>query len=218
MITRITASLKRRFVALWFRRRLGRAGQASACLVAYLPQRQQGWILDFLWRDLCEQLRRQRGPAVGVVATAAELWTRSRGTDLMVLAMSLDALNALIALGFPPERIVFYHTHVRLGLPMQKLDLLHAVLVLNGFEAELVGMRKVPRSRIHRFPAGYDPTLFAPPASGRPRSIDVLFVGRYRKGTDGYYHKRKRYGFQVALAERLLAQGHTVAFLGRIGL
>ena len=214
MITRITASLKRRFVALWFRRRLGRAGQAPACLVAYLPQRQQGWILDFLWRDLCEQLRRQPGPAVGVVATAAELWTRSRGTDLMVLAMSLDALNALIALGFPPERIVFYHTHVRLGLPMQKLDLLHAVLVLNGFEAELVGMRKVPRSRIHRFPAGYDPTLFAPPASSRPRSIDVLFVGRYRKGTDGYYHKRKRYGFQVALAERLLAQGHTVAFLG----
>ena len=138
MITRITASPKRRFLALWFRRRLGRAGEAPACLVAYLPQRQQGWILDFLWRDLCEQLRRQPGPAVGVVATAAELWTRSRGTDLMVLAMSPDALNALIALGFPPERIVFYHTHVRLGLPMQKLDLLHAVLVLNGADDPMV--------------------------------------------------------------------------------
>lgn len=54
---------------------------------------------------------------------------------------------------------------------MQKLDLLHAVLVLNGVDAELIGMRKVPRRRIHRFPAGYDPTLFALSASGTPRSI-----------------------------------------------
>lgn len=55
---------------------------------------------------------------------------------------------------------------------MQKLDLLHAVLVLNGVEAELIGMRKVPRRRIHRFPAGYDhPTLFALSASGTPGSI-----------------------------------------------
>jgi hypothetical protein len=88
----------------------------------------------------------------------------------MVLAMSLDALNALIALGVPSERIPS-HNHVRLCLPMQKLDLLHAVLVLNGVEAELIGMRKVPRRRIHRFPARYDPTLFALSASGTPRSI-----------------------------------------------
>ena len=75
-------------------------------------------------------------------------------------------------------------------------------------------MRKVKLSRIHRFPAGYDPALFSCPPFSKKRTIDVLFVGRYRRGMDGYYHKRKRYGFQIALAKRLVEQGRTVAFLG----
>ena len=214
MLSRIAIGLKRRLVTTLFRSRLGRPGQFRPRLVAYLPQRQQGWILDFLWRDLCDQLKRWPGYSFGVAATPWSLWCQSRSTDLMVLAMSLDVLNALIGLGFPPERIVFYHTHVRLGLPVQKLDLLHAVLVLNGFERELIGMRKVKLSRIHRFPAGYDPALFSCPPFSKKRTIDVLFVGRYRRGMDGYYHKRKRYGFQIALAKRLVEQGRTVAFLG----
>ena len=52
----------------------------------------------------------------------------------MVVAMGLKHLNELIEMGFPPYRIVYYHTHVRLGLGIKKLDLLHGVLVLNGFE------------------------------------------------------------------------------------
>ena len=131
MLSRIAIGLKRRLVTTLFRCRLGRPGQFRPRLVAYLPQRQQGWILDFLWRDLCDQLKRWPGYSFGVAATPWSLWCQSRGADLMVLAMSLDVLNALIGLGFPPERIVFYHTHVRLGLPVQKLD--HSKIQDPGF-------------------------------------------------------------------------------------
>lgn len=210
----ITKRLLRRVVVRLFRRRLGRPGQSPKSLVAYLPEQQRGWILDFLWRDLSAELRRIPDISCGISATPKDLWEKSRSKDLMVFAMSLDGLNSLVEFGFPPERIIFYHTHVRLGLELKKLDLLHAILVLNGFERELVGMQKVRRERIHLFSAGYDPKLFSIPDLSQPRPIDVLFVGRYRAGVDGYYHKRKRYGFQIALAQQLIDQGLIVAFLG----
>ena len=190
--------------------------RSSRCLLAYLPTRQQGWILDFLWRDLCQQLEQIPEIESGMVSSSKQLKAAVRGRDVYVIALSINDLKALLNKGFPPERIIFYHTHVRLGVEIEKLDLLRGILVLNGFERELIAMRKVPRQRIHLFPAGYDPTLFRlPQSTTTSKTIDVLFVGRYRKGKNGYYHQRKRYGFQVRLAERLVTQGLSVAFLGK---
>ena len=198
-----------------FRALLGRQGHSPRCLLAYIPRLQQGWILEFLWKDICQELEKIPEVTTGMVADPQELRAAVRGFDVFVVALSVNDLNALLDQGFPPERIIFYQTHVRLGVELLKLDLLHAVLVLNSFERELIAMRKVERRRIHLFPAGYDPGLFAVPESSRVRPIDVLFVGRYRRGKDGYYHKRKRYGFQVALAQQLLNRGLSVTFLGQ---
>ena len=214
MIKKAVKSLKRRLGAAKFRCLSDGHIHARRVLLAYLPLRQQGWILDFLWKDLCRQLELISGVEVGVAVSREDLVQKAAGNDIFVVAMGLKQLNELIDMGFPPGRIIFYHTHVRLGLGIKKLDLLHAVLVLNGFERELIAMRKVNRNRIHLFPAGYDPLLFKCPDSVGMRPIDVLFVGRYRQGKDGYYHQRKRYGFQVELANQLIERGLVVAFLG----
>ena len=214
MIPRIKSSLKRRLGRNRFHSIIPNGVDGTKCLLAYLPVRQQGWILDFLWKDLCQQLILSPKIEAGIASSPQDLASKSFGKDVFVIAMGLKHLNELIEMGFPPERIVFYHTHVRLGLAIKKLDLLHAILVLNGFERELIAMRKVQRDRIHLFPAGYNESLFSSPEQQVARPIDVLFVGRYRRGKDGYYHQRKRYSFQVELAHQLLDQGMNVAFLG----
>ena len=211
---RFKSAFLRRFYLRRFQSALGERGKAPRRLIAYLPTAQQGWILDFLWKDLCKELALFDGLRSGVASSPEELWHQCQGHDVMVVAMGLKHLNELIEMGFPPRRIIYYHTHVRLGLGIKKLDLLHGVLVLNGFERELIAMRKVDRDRIHLFPAGYDHKLFHCIEPELKRSIDVLFVGRYRQGKDGYYHQRKRYNFQVELANKLCKYGLSVAFLG----
>ena len=211
---RFKSAFLRRFYLRRFQSALGERGKAPRRLIAYLPTAQQGWILDFLWKDLCKELALFDGLRSGVASSPEELWHQCQGQDVMVVAMGLKHLNELIEMGFPPRRIIYYHTHVRLGLGIKKLDLLHGVLVLNGFERELIAMRKVDRDRIHLFPAGYDHKLFHCIEPELKRSIDVLFVGRYRQGKDGYYHQRKRYNFQVELANKLCQSGLSVAFLG----
>ena len=214
MLRKFVSSFKRLLGSRRFHSLSDQKTLAGKVLVAYLPLRQQGWILDFLWKDLCKQLKLIAGVEVGIAVSPEDLSRRSAGKDIFVVAMGLKQLNELIDMGFPPCRIIFYHTHVRLGHAIKKLDLVHAVLVLNGFERELIAMRKVDRNRIHLFPAGYDHLLFKHSNAEIGRPIDVLFVGRYRQGKDGYYHQRKRYGFQVELANRLLENGLNIAFLG----
>ena len=214
MLRKLVSSFKRLLGSRRFHSLSDQKTLAGKVLVAYLPLRQQGWILDFLWKDLCKQLKLIAGVEVGIAVSPEDLSRRSAGKDIFVVAMGLKQLNELIDMGFPPCRIIFYHTHVRLGHAIKKLDLVHAVLVLNGFERELIAMRKVDRNRIHLFPAGYDHLLFKHSNAEIGRPIDVLFVGRYRQGKDGYYHQRKRYGFQVELANRLLENGLNIAFLG----
>lgn len=214
-LSQLISAFYRRLQLRRFRSWLAEGGTAPRSLYAYLPIRQQGWILDYLWRDLCRELDQIPGVETGMVAGPQQLIVTVRGRDVYVVALSINDLKALLDQGFPPERTIFYHTHVRLGVELEKLDLLRGVLVLNGFERELVAMRKVQRQRIHLFPAGYSPDLFRLPESSSPKTIDVLFVGRYRQGKNGYYHQRKRYGFQVRLAEQLLQQGLSVAFLGK---
>lgn len=214
VLSRFKSAFRRRFYLRRFQSALGERGKAPRLLIAYLPTAQQGWILDFLWKDLCKELALFDGLRSGIASSPEDLWRQCQGQDVMVVAMGLKHLNELIEMGFPPYRIIYYHTHVRLGLQINKLDLLHGVLVLNGFERELIAMRKVDRDQIHLFPAGYDHNLFNTSATEKKRSIDVLFVGRYRQGQDGYYHQRKRYSFQVELANQLCERGLNVAFLG----
>ena len=214
ILGRFKSAFLRRFYLRRFQSALGKRGAAPRRVIAYLPTAQQGWILDFLWKDLCKELALFDGLISGIASSPEDLWRQCQGQDVMVVAMGLKHLNELIDMGFPPYRIIYYHTHVRLGLGIKKLDLLHGVLVLNGFERELIAMRKVDRNRIHLFPAGYDHKLFHRIEPELKRTIDVLFVGRYRQGKDGYYHQRKRYSFQVELANRLCECGLSVAFLG----
>ena len=214
-LSHLVSAVYRRLQLRRYRGWMVRRQRSSRCLLAYMPTRQQGWILDFLWRDICQELKQIPEIDSGVVSSSKQLKAAVRGRDVYVVALSINDLKAVLDQGFPPERIIFYHTHVRLGVELEKLDLLHGVLVLNGFERELVAMRKVQRRRIHLFPAGFNPELFRMTDSSSPRPIDVLFVGRYRQGKNGYYHQRKRYEFQVNLAERLVQQGLSVAFLGK---
>lgn len=211
----------RRRCASWRLRRSWRASgvPAQKLLVVFLPERNQGWILQYIWNDLVATVDPGASVATATAGSLTELHDQCKGKDCYALVMDLKCLGIVLRSGFPPERVVFYHTHVRLGLRSVGLDRVHAVLALNRFEAELLLMNKVERCRVHLFPAGFDPDLFfAPSDCCRDGKLvcayDILFVGRYRPGRDGYYHKRKRYGFQVALANQLVDQGWRVGFLG----
>lgn len=193
------------------------AVDAEPHLVAYIPGGAQDWILDFLWRDLRDGMARQvlTGLTLGCAATPAELAEQMAGRNAYVLVMFQGHLPRLLREGVPPERVLLYVTHVRLGLALPALQQLHALLVLNDFERALVEMQGVAPCKVHRFPAGYDPRLFHPPEAGHQRSMDVVFVGRYQSMEQNpYYHRRKRFAFQVELANRLVEQGQSVTILG----
>jgi glycosyltransferase involved in cell wall biosynthesis len=221
---RLIGRLVQGYAALRLRRSWRSARPQTRQLLAFLPRRNQGWILHCLCKDLFAQLSLSTQVDVGIVGSVAQLHTRSRRVDVYVLLLDLKHLAVVLQSGFPPERIIFYHTHVRLGVEALGLDRVHAVLALNRFEQNLLHMRKVEARRIHCFPAGFDPNVFfvSSTPGGDTSDVqglnacrhDVLFVGRYRSGRDGYYHKRKRYGFQVALAHRLVELGWRLAFLG----
>lgn len=185
--------------------------------MAYLSTGSQGWILDYLWRDLCNAMQGigHGDLTLATAASTAELAEQIHGCNAYVLVMFQGHLRRLLRDGMPPERVLLYFTHVRLGLALPDLRKLRAVLVPNAFEQALVEMQGVVPAKVHRFPAGYDPRLFHPPQEGYPRLIDVLFVGRYQSvEKNSYYYRRKRFGFQVALANQLVAHGLTVTILG----
>ena len=212
-LMKLLKKLKSKISGQRFRALRGELETKQPALVAYLPDKNQGWILYFLWRDLESQLKKYGWLRHGIAGSLDDLTDYCQDSDLYVVAMGLKFLDELLVAGFPPEKIIYYHTHVRLGRKIDNLDRLHAVLTLNRFEYELMAMRKVSTELLHVFPAGYDEELFYRDNTVSP-DIDVLFVGRYRKGKNGYYHKRKRYGFQVSLANQLVAQGLNVYILG----
>ena len=188
----------------------------SRRLIAYLTGGSQGWILDFLWRDLtattvwCEQ----GAPELLVASDRDSLAAAMDGANALVVVMFQGHLQRLLRDGIPAERVILYFSHVRIGLALPDLNRLHAVFALNGQEQALLRIAGVNPQRLHWFPAGYDPAKFFPGPSLGQRPIDVLLVGSYVPKTNPNYHERKRYDLLCELVGLLCEQGLRVVLLG----
>lgn len=192
------------------------SAQGPRRLIAYLTGGSQGWILEFLWRDLTATAvwGEQDAPELLVVSDRDSLAAAMNGVNALVVVMFQGHLQRLLRDGIPAERVILYISHTRIDLALPDLNRLHAVLALDSQEQALLRIAGVESQRLHWFPAGYDPGKFfpGPPLSQRP--IDVLFVGRYVPMTNGNYHERKRYALLCELVGLLHEQGLRVVVLG----
>ena len=192
------------------------SAQGPRRLIAYLTAGSQGWILEFLLRDLTATAvwREDHAPEFLVVSNRESLAEAMEGANALVIVMFQGHLQRLLRDGIPAERVILYLSHVRIGLALPDLNRLHAVLTLNGHEHSLLRIAGVEPQRLHRFPAGYDPGIFFPGPALDQRPIDVLLVGRYLPTTNPNYHERKRFAFQCELVGLLHKKGFRVVFLG----
>lgn len=78
-ISRFKSAFLRRFYLRRFQSALGERGKAPRRLIAYLPTAQQGWILDFLWKDLCKELALIDGLRSGLASSPEDLWHQCKG-------------------------------------------------------------------------------------------------------------------------------------------
>ena len=192
------------------------SAQGPRRLIAYLTDGSQGWILEFLWRDLTATAvwGDQDAPELLVASGRDSLAAAMEGANALVVVMFQGHLQRLLRDGIPAERVILYLSHTRIGLALPDLNRLHAVLALNGQEQALLRVAGVESQRLHWFPAGYDPGKFFPGPPLAQRSIDVLLVGRYVPKTNPNYHERKRFGLLCELAGLLIEQGLRVVVLG----
>ena len=185
-------------------------------MIAYLTDGSQGWILEFLWRDLTAKAvwGDQDAPELLVASDRDSLAAAMEGANALVVVMFQGHLQRLLRDGIPAERVILYVSHTRIGLALPDLNRLHAVLALNSQEQALLRVAGVESQRLHWFPAGYDPGKFFPGPPLGQRPIDVLLVGRYVPKTNPNYHERKRFGLLCELAGLLIDQGLRVVVLG----
>lgn len=186
-------------------------------LVGYLGDKD--WSLSFIWKDLIAT-QAMEGVDCLQALDPEQLKDACRGADAHVLVLSHGHLKTVLQAGVPPERVLLYFDHVRLGKRLRGLQGLGAVLAQNWFELELLAIAGAQPETLHHFPVGVDRRLFYPPeAQGDtsvvpPRSLDVVFLGQYVPERVASYHRRKRIALEADLASALVEAGLRVAILG----
>ena len=110
------------------------SAQGPHRLIAYLTEGSQGWILEFLWRDLIATSvwGVDHAPELRVVSDRDSLAEAMEGANALVVVMFQGHLQRLLRDGIPAERVILYLSHVRIGVALPDLNRLHAVLALNG--------------------------------------------------------------------------------------
>jgi glycosyltransferase involved in cell wall biosynthesis len=186
------------------------------CLVGYLGDKD--WSLSFIWKDLIAT-RAMEGVRCVQALDPEQLKDAFQGADAYVLVLSHGHLKTVLQAGVPPERVLLYFDHVRLGKRLRGLKGLGAVLAQNWFELELLAIAGAQPETLHHFPVGVDRRLFYPPevkgdTAAPSRSLDVVFLGQYVPARIASYHRRKRIAFEADLASALVEAGLRVAILG----
>lgn len=185
-------------------------------LVGYLGDKD--WSLRFIWKDLIAT-QAMEGVHGLQVLDPEQLKDACRGADAHVLVLSHGHLKTVLQAGVPPERVLLYFDHVRLGKRLRGLQGLRAVLAQNWFELELLAIAGAQPETLHHFPVGVDRRLFYPPeakgdTAAPSRSLDVVFLGQYVPERVASYHRRKRIALEADLASALVEAGLRVAILG----
>jgi glycosyltransferase involved in cell wall biosynthesis len=185
-------------------------------ILGYLPVGSDGWILEYLFRDIASFADRANFLLIKDPVDLCFHFFSSNSP--IVFSLHPSFVGQIINHGIPPGNIVSFYTHSRLWMNVSSLATLTAVLPMNTAEAAALALSGIDTKKIRVFPAGYDPALFSPDFSvgseRLDRANDVLFVCRFVNASNHYYFMRKAYPLIIALGKALAINGYRVTVLG----
>lgn len=184
-------------------------------VIGYIPSGSDGWILQFLFEDISRYASKAKFVQARTIQELQLIYYSSE--QAIVISMHQSFVHSLVCSGLPPEDIVAFYTHSRLGLDISALGGVRAVLPMNSSEATALALSNLSESKVRVFPAGFDPSLFSLRDEPRisSRDIDILFVCRYVNEENRHYHRRKNYRLIIPLAKELASRGFKVCILGK---
>ena len=190
---------------------------SAPLILGYLPFGSDGWILEYLFRDIASFADRA---SFLLVKDPVDLCFHFFSSNSpIVFSLHPSFVGQIIHLGMPPANIVSFYTHSRLGMNISGLANIKAVLPMNSTESAALALFGIDSKKIHVFPAGYDSSLFTSEFSvgseRLERPNDVLFVCRYENFSNHHYFLRKAYPLIISLGKALASKGYKVSVLGK---
>jgi glycosyltransferase involved in cell wall biosynthesis len=184
-------------------------------VIGYIPTGSGGWILQFLFEDISRYASKTKFVQARTIQELQLIYYSSE--KAVIVSMHQSFVSSLVCSGMPPEDIVTFYTHSRLGLDISALGGIRAVLPMNSSEATALALSNLAESKIRVFPAGFDTSLFSLRDEPKicSRDIDILFVCRYVNEENKHYHRRKNYQLIIPLAKELASRGLKVCILGK---
>lgn len=196
-----------------------RANDNCRVIIGYLPYRQRGWILEYLFRDLAK-----RAPdccrfiLCGNPVSVALSLLSSKNSE--VLAMHQSFVKELLWSGVSPDNLSSLYTHSRINSSINS-SLIRKIakwLPMNSSEANALIMAGASAEKVQIFRVGYESSIFnceSVNLIGQCRDIDILFVGRFEKNKVSHYYARKNYDLVFDVVKSLISSGYNVAMLGK---
>jgi glycosyltransferase involved in cell wall biosynthesis len=184
-------------------------------IIGYIPTGSEGWVLQYLFEDIAKYASNCKFVQARSIYELQLHYYLSK--KAIIFSMNQSSVPSLIWSGFPPEDIVSFYTHSRLGHSISDLRSIRAVLPMNSSEATALALAHLEESKIRVFPAGFDKALFSlrEVQKANSRNIDILFVCRYVTESNSHYHRRKNYQLIIPLAKELAVRGLKVCILGK---
>jgi glycosyltransferase involved in cell wall biosynthesis len=184
-------------------------------IIGFLPKGSDGWILEFLFRDISKYAQRYDFIVASSIQDLSLYYFSAQ--EAFVVSMHQSFVPQILNAGIPSIDVASFYTHSRIGLDLAALSRIRTVLPMNTTEAAMLILGNITPSAIRVFPAGYDNKLFNSNIDSRnkARPIDILFVCRYEDPENRYYYLRKNYHLLIELTKVLNQCGYKVAILGK---
>lgn len=184
-------------------------------IIGFLPKGSDGWILEFLFRDISKYAQRNNFIVANSIQDLSLYYFTAQ--EALVVSMHQSFVTQILSAGIPSIDVASFYTHSRIGLDLAALSRIKAVLPMNTTEATMLILGNINPSAIRVFPAGYDNKLFNSniDSGNKDRPIDILFVCRYEDPENRHYYLRKNYHLLIELTKALNKCGHKVAILGK---
>lgn len=184
-------------------------------IIGFIPKGSDGWILEFLFRDISKYAQRYAFIVVNRIQDLSFNYFSAQ--EAFVVSMHQSFVPQILSTGIPSIDVASFYTHSRIGLDLAALSRIRAVLPMNTTEATMLLLGNISSSTIRVFPAGYDNKLFNSSigSGNKDRPIDILFVCRYETPENRHYYLRKNYHLLIELTKALDQCGYKVAILGK---
>ncbi|MDB4346468.1 glycosyltransferase [bacterium] len=193
--------------------------QKQYTILGYLPKKSEGWILQFIFKDISHASSRPH--SYFLASSILELFDYLSLYDsafILILPMHQSFVRDVLRIGVPHSSITCYYTHVfSKRTYVSDVKRCSRVLVLNKHIRSSMIKQNVDANSLFLFPAGYSSDLFSFPSfCTTQREFDFVYVGRFvDSSSSSSYYTRKNFNYLFSLLENLSKKGHKLAILGK---